>query len=276
MDCYICTQCGTQYAESAKPPESCTICTDERQSVNPHGQQWTTHQWLKRWHRNTVHIQGERVIGIGVDPQVGIGQRALLIRGKDGNVLWDCVALLDDGVAELIKAAGSLRAIAVSHPHFHNSMVDWAHVFGCPVYIHSANRPWVMRPDPSIRFWDGGRMELAPGMTLIHCGGHFPGSSVLHHDRDGGELFTGDTLYVNPDHRSVTVMYSFPNYVPVSAAEVRRVGDAVEPFEFRRLYGQWWDAVIRDDGKAVVRRSAERYVAVIEGKYDEQPERKIA
>jgi len=132
MESYICTQCGTQYAETAKPPESCTICTDERQSVNPHGQQWTTHRWLKRWHRNTVHSQGEGVIGIGVDPQVGIGQRALLIRRKDGNVLWDCVSLLDDGVAELIKAVGGLRAIAVSHPHFHNSMVDWPTPLGVP------------------------------------------------------------------------------------------------------------------------------------------------
>src|SRR6266568_2950803 len=62
-------------------------------------------------------------------------------------------------------------------------------------------------------------------------------------------MFTGDTLYVNPDHRSVTVMYSFPNYIPVSAAKVRQVANAVEPFEFRRLYGQWWDAVIPDGGK---------------------------
>ena len=74
----------------------------------------------------------------------------------------------------------------------------------------------------------------------------------------------------------MTVMYSFPNYIPVSAAEVRRIADAVEPFEFRRLYGQWWDAVIREDGKAIVRRSAERYAAAIGGKYDEQPEREIA
>lgn len=213
---------------------------------------------------------------MGVDPKVGIGQRALLIHRRDGNVLWDCVSLLDDGVAELIKAAGGLRAIAVSHPHFHNSMVDWAHTFECPVYIHAANRPWVMRPDPSVHFWEGERMELAPGMTLVHCGGHFPGSCVLHHGRDGGELFTGDTLYVNPDHRSVTVMYSFPNHVPVSPAEVQRVANAVAPFEVRRLYGQWWDAVVPDGGKDIIRRSAERYVAAIEGKYDNQPQRKIA
>lgn len=268
MECYICTQCGTQHAESELRPEKCKICTDERQFVNPQGQQWTTHARLKRWHRNTVHAQGEGVIGIGVDPQVGIGQRALLIRGNDGNVLWDCVPLLDDGLAELIKALGGLRAIAVSHPHFHTSMVDWAHSFGCPIYIHAGNREWVMRPDPSVRFWDGEGMELARGITLIRCGGHFPGSAVLHHDRDGGEIFTGDTFHVNPDHRTVGVMYSFPNFIPVSAAAVSRAARSVESFDFRRVYGQWWDAVIPDGGKDIIRRSAERYAAAIEGKYD--------
>ena len=160
MECYICTQCGTQYAETESPLETCRICTDERQFVNPHGQQWTTHARLKRTYRNTVHIQGPGVTGIGVDPQVGIGQRALLIRGANGNVLWDCVPLLDDGLAELLHASGGLRAIAVSHPHFHTSMVDWAHTFDCPVYIHSDNRLWVMRTDASIRFWAGETMEL--------------------------------------------------------------------------------------------------------------------
>src|SRR6516165_5788719 len=119
MECYICTQCGTQYTETEGPPETCRICTDGCQFVNPQGQQWTTHLQLKRAHRNTVHAQGAGVIGIGVDPQVGIGQRALLIRGVERNVLWDCVPLLDDGFADLIHALGGLRAIAVSHPHFH-------------------------------------------------------------------------------------------------------------------------------------------------------------
>ena len=203
-----------------------------------------------------------------MEPQVGIGQRALLIRGTDANVLWDCVPLLDDGLAELIKALGGLRAVAISHPHFHTSMVDWAHAFDCPVYAHAANRPWVMRSDESIEFWDGETIKLGTQMTLVRCGGHFPGSAVLRHGRDGGEIFTGDTFHVNPDRRSVGVMYSFPNYIPVSAAKIRQVAAAIEPYEFRRVYGQWWDAVIPDNGKEVIRHSAERYAAAVEGKYD--------
>jgi hypothetical protein len=37
-----------------------------------------------------------------------------------------------------------------------------------------------MRPDPCIRFWEGGAYPLADGLTLIHCGGHFAGGTVLH------------------------------------------------------------------------------------------------
>jgi glyoxylase-like metal-dependent hydrolase (beta-lactamase superfamily II) len=236
--------------------------------VNLQGQQWTTHDGLKRWHRNTLHSQGPGVIGIGVDPVVGIGQRALLLRGAGGNVLWDCIPLLDDSLAEMIRGLGGLRFIAISHPHFHTTMVDWARAFGCRVYIHAGNREWIMRPDACIQLWEGETLKVAEGMTLIHCGGHFPGSAILHDDRNGGAIFTGDTFHVNPDRNTVGMMYSFPNYVPVSAKTARRAATAVEPFEFQRIYGQWWGAVIGAGGKEIVRRSIERYVAAAEGRYD--------
>ena len=69
---HVCIECGTQYAKTERPPIACSICADERQFVNPQGQQWTTHGRLKRTHRNTVHSQGPGVTGIGVEPRVGI------------------------------------------------------------------------------------------------------------------------------------------------------------------------------------------------------------
>jgi hypothetical protein len=107
MQSYICTQCGTQFAETEREPERCPICEDERQYVNPQGQQWTTHARLLRTHRNAVRSEGPGVVGIGVDPRIGIGQRALLVRGDEGNVLWDCVPLLDPGLAEMIRACAA-------------------------------------------------------------------------------------------------------------------------------------------------------------------------
>ena len=55
-------------------------------------------------------------------------------------------------------------------------------------------------------------------------------------------------------------MWSYPNLVPLSAATVRRTVEKLEPYEFERVYGAWWKRVVVEDGKGVVRRSAERYV----------------
>ena len=53
-------------------------------------------------------------------------------------------------------------------------------------------------------------------------------------------------------------MYSYPNYIPLPAID--RIVKAVEPFSFDRIYGAFWGMVIWQDGKAVVQRSAERYL----------------
>ena len=42
------------------------------------------------------------------------------------------------------------------------------------------------------------------------------------------------------DRRSLSFMYSFPNYIPLNAAAVRRIARAVEPLAFDRIYGAWW------------------------------------
>ena len=266
MEHWICTTGGTQHAASGAPPARCEICTDERQYVNPQGQQWTTLARLRRSHRNTVRMEGDGLVGIGMEPAFGIEQRALLVRAPGGNVLWDCISLLDDALVEMIRGIGGLRAVAISHPHYYTSMVEWARAFGCPVLLHAADRQWVMRPDPAIEFWEGETKALDDGLTLVRCGGHFPGACVLHVARGDGALLTGDTLNVRPDFRHVSFMYSFPNLVPLSAPEVRHIADVLEPYPFDSVYAAWWGMVIRGDGKEAVRRSAERYIAHVEGR----------
>jgi glyoxylase-like metal-dependent hydrolase (beta-lactamase superfamily II) len=147
-------------------------------------------------------------------------------------------------------------------------MIEWSRAFDAPIYLHADNRPWVMRPDDAVRFWEGETRELLPGLTAIRAGGHFPGSSVLHWAAGAGgkgALFTGDTIMVVSDRRYVSFMYSFPNYIPLNARGVRGVVAAVEPYAFDRIYGSWPASIVAEDAKAAVRRSAERYIAHIEG-----------
>jgi hypothetical protein len=88
-----------------------------------------------------------------------------------------------------------------------------------------------------------------------------------------GALLTGDIIQVVADRKHVSFMYSYPNYVPLSAAAVERIVQAVKPFEYDREYGAFWDTVIDRDGKATVARSAERYQRAISGQTSgkEQP-----
>jgi hypothetical protein len=267
MPNFVCTTCGTQYAETEQPPDACTICQDERQYVKVTGQQWTTLDRLRRSNRTSIRFEGPGLIGLGIEPHFAIGQRALLVRTPQANVLWDCLPLLDEAVVEALQAMGGLSAIAISHPHYYSSMVEWSRAFGgVPIYLHAADRSWVMRADRAIVFWDGETRMLGEGLTLIRCGGHFDGGTVLHwvgEAANRGVLLSGDIIQVVPDRKHVSFMYSYPNYIPLPVAAVERIGRAVEPFEYDRIYGAFWDMVIETDGEAAVQRSAERYLRAI-------------
>ena len=266
MPNYICVTCGTQYPESAQPPVRCPICEDERQYVNPNGQSWTTLEELRPKHRNVIEQVEPRLHRIKSEPKVGIGQYAFLIQSPGGNVLWDCITLIDDETIKAVKALGGIAAIAISHPHYHSTMTEWSHAFGnAPISIHEGNREWVLRPDPAVKLWEGGTCSLGDGITLIRCGGHFEGSTVLHW-RDGAEgkgaLLSGDTIDIVTDTRYMTFMYSYPNYIPMNASKVRGIIDAVEPFAFDRMY-EAFGAVTQTKAKDGLRYSAERYIRAI-------------
>jgi hypothetical protein len=266
MESFICVTCGTQYPESARPPASCPICQDERQYVGEGGQRWTTLAEMRGAYRNKITEIEPDLVGIVTEPHFAIGQQARLIRTDHGNVLWEAITYLDDETVEAVSQHGRIAAIAISHPHFYSSMVEWSRALHAPIYLHAANEPYVMRPDPAVHFWDDDRVELLPGLTLVRCGGHYPGSSVLHWaDGAGGRgaLLTGDTIYVAQDRRWVSFMYSYPNLIPLNASGVNGIVAAVEPFAFDRLYASWPGKVVKRDAKAAVQRSAARYLAHI-------------
>lgn len=270
MPAFICSTCGVEHAESAAPPRQCLICEDERQYVGWGGQRWTTMPaMLSDGYRNEIREEESQLVGIGITPSFSIGQRALLVQTHAGNVLYDCVSLLDDPTIAAIKRLGGIQAISLSHPHFYDAMVTWSHAFDdAPVYVPEADRQWIMRPDPVIRFWDGEPLQLMPGVTLIRVGGHFPGSAVLHWDAgaDGrGALLTGDSITVVRDRRYVSFMNSYPNLIPLPAQAVQGIVDAMHGYRFDRLYGGWWDHTVRQRAEDAVRVSATRYVRQIGG-----------
>ena len=269
MENFICVQCGTQFGRTAEPPARCAICEDERQFVRQQGQQWTTLEQLGSDHHNRFENEAPQLLGIGTEPEFAIGQRALLLQSPSGNLLWDCITLLDDKTMAELNARGGIRAIAISHPHYYSAMVEWAERFDAQIFLHAEDRQWVMRESPRIQFWKGTTLPLWDELTLINCGGHFEGGTVLHWPAASrgcgskGALLTGDIIQVVQDRRYVSFMRSYPNLIPLGATAIHRILETIEPFSFEQIYGAWWNANALSDAKTAVSRSAQRYFRAI-------------
>ena len=263
MTAWICATCGNQQADTTAPPRSCAICEDPRQYVGWEGQRWTTLEELAAaGYRSDIRDLEPRLYGVGVAPSFGIGQRGLLIRTAAGNVLWDVPGYMDDAAVRALRPLGGVATISASHPHFYGVMVEWAHAFDAEIVLPEADHAWIMRPDGAIRLYTD-RATVAPGVTLVTCGGHFPGSAVLvwTEGAEGrGALLAGDTLTVVPDRDWISIMWSYPNLVPLSVATIRSVEATVMGLDFDRIYGGWWGRVVRADAKAKVTASVRRYV----------------
>lgn len=266
MDHPICATCGTQFAATEPPPDRCPICSDERQYLGWQGQRWTT----------ALRLAAEHGLRIGEDDGLpafemrggfGIPQRALLLRTAAGNILWECLSLVTDEAVARLHALGGVDRIVISHPHFYAAMVDWSDALGgAPILLHAADRGWVPRPSRRIDHWHGDRLALGPGVTLVRSGGHFAGSTVLHWadgPRGGGALFVGDSPQVAANRRSVSFLYSYPNLLPLPAAEVQAMRQRLAGLDYDDAYGYSWGRNILGDARTAVDASFERYLGIV-------------
>ncbi|MEJ2287105.1 MAG: MBL fold metallo-hydrolase, partial [Deinococcales bacterium] len=244
------------------------ISEDVRQYVPEEGQRWTTTVELASRHRNVVERLEPSLYAIRSEPRLGIGQRALLLQTPSGNVLWDCITLLDRPTIEAVRALGGVDAIAISHPHYYSAQRLWAEAFDAPVFLHGADRGWVVDPHPRLRAWEGETQHLWEGVTLVRAGGHFPGGTVLHWEAGAGGagvLLSGDILQVTPDRGVVGFMYSYPNYLPLPSWEVDAVADVVLRLAFDRIYGAFPGGRIAQGARDAVERGRQRYLQALRG-----------
>lgn len=257
----ICVTCGVQHSTSDR---GCRICEDERQYVGWNGQEWTSlSEMSAAGYTNRIEEIEPGLWGIGTEPRFAVGQRALLVQTGAGNVLWDCISLIDEATVARVETLGGIAAISASHPHFYGAMVEWSKAFGdAPMVLPAADRAWVCREDPGYVFYDD-VAEPVTGVTLVRCGGHFDGSAVLHWPEGAGgrgALLTGDTIQVVLDRRYVSFMRSYPNLIPMGAAAISVILTQIEPLRFDRLYGGWWGRHILEGAPEAIVASAQRYV----------------
>jgi hypothetical protein len=221
-------------------------------------------------YRNTIVEVEPGLHRIKTEPGFALEQEPLLVCTARGNLLWDCLAYLDRATIDAVSKLGGVAAIAISHPHFYGSMVEWSLAFGgVPVYLSDLDRAYLTRPSPAVVHFPGDHVEPLPGLRILRIGGHFHGSTVLHWPAGAagrGALLTGDTIGVVEDNRWVTFLYSFPNRIPLPASAVSEIASVVGQLEFDRLYDAGAGEIL-SGAKEAISRSAERYCRMLDGSW---------
>jgi glyoxylase-like metal-dependent hydrolase (beta-lactamase superfamily II) len=271
MPAYICRTCGVQQPPSADLPNHCSICADERQYVGREGQRWTTLEEMRGRYRTRLTELEPDLYQITTEPTFGIGQRALLVRAAGGNLLWDCQSYLDQDTKAAVASLGGLSAIAISHPHFYGSCIEWSEAFGgAPIYLSRRDRGFLVRSSPSVVHFEDDELEPWPGLRILRLGGHFAGSTVLLWPAGAagrGALLTGDTIAVAADRRWTAFLYSYPNRIPLPPEDVQSIADRIASLTFDRIYGGWPEDDIKTAAQGAVLRSAERYLGMLDGSW---------
>ncbi|KAH8159916.1 hypothetical protein CIB48_g8325 [Xylaria polymorpha] len=255
----VCETCGTQFPTDDKHKvTTCLICDDPRQFVPPSGQSFISLDVLRSTgHKNIfTPISGdlkERLIAIHTQPPAAIGQRAILVRTQDGNVLWDCITLLDDETITRIKDLGGLKAIVISHPHYYSTHLEWARAFGCPVYLAAEDKEWLTQQDAKRQIFITDTETEVLGTKVLKLGGHFPGSLVMLFE---GRLLIADTFLTTlsglgnwdtdavgaarerpPGLSSYSFMWSYPNRIPLAPDALERMWAILKNYEFGSTHG---------------------------------------
>lgn len=279
---WVCIACGTQFPSGSPVPALCPVCADDRQFIPSEGQQWTDMQTLAETHdleikplafpdeaaATTSTAAGapkdkSSLISLKLRPAFGIGNRALLVLSPSGNILWDCLPLLNEKTIRFIHALGGLQAIAISHPHYYGNMNDWAAAFQCPIYIHHLDRSWVMQKGPGIRYWEGDDFALPGDLRIVHTGGHFDGSSVLEIPwlSRGGTVLCGDTLYVARSKKHTAVMYSYPNQILLEREAFAAFEKKMSAIRFDSLIGAFEHQWLSGHAREIYDASMKKYKA---------------
>ena len=258
----ICHTCGVRYGTSIIPT-MCEICADDRQFPGFTGQIWTSYNELAAKSSIRFSRLQSTIYDLRITPAFAIAQKAHLVLSSSGNVLWDCLPFIDDQTIAFIRSLGGIRAIAISHPHYYSLMQDWATAFDCPIYLHANDREWVKDPGGYIESWSGSIKTLWDNISIVHVGGHFPGSTILHLPDHGraGCLLTGDSIYVAPSRRHMAFMYSYPNHIPLPKKDIELIYERVHPLPFDAMYGAFEWMNIAEGARALFERSISRYLS---------------
>lgn len=235
MTPYLCTNCGFWQTHFAVPP-TCPVCTDFRHTPPPDGFYFLTPDTAAAETRTVWTGKDAEIVTFSTEPRIGIGPNGYLIKHPAGNVFFEGAAYYSPDALDLIDTLGGIQWLSASHPHAYGALWQLQERFSPAVVVQVEDLPWTNAFQTTWPLDE--RLELAPGLMLIHTGGHFAGHTVLYW-ADKKLLFAGDMLKFHGEEGRVTGISThkgFNRKIPMSHAEVRRYSGIVETLDFDTVY----------------------------------------
>ncbi len=215
---------------------------DFRHTPPEGGFRFWTPETVRRETRTVWAGEDTEIVTFRADPPVGIGPSGYLIRHSNGSIFFDGTAYYSPDALDLIAALGGIRWLSASHPHAYGALWQLQERFAPTVVIQVEDLPWTNTFETAWPF--DKKLEIAPGLTLLHTGGHFAGHSVLYW-ADRKTLFAGDMLKfhgMNGTFDGLSTHKGFNRKIPMSHAEVRRYKEVVQDLDFDRVYTSFHSA----------------------------------
>jgi glyoxylase-like metal-dependent hydrolase (beta-lactamase superfamily II) len=129
------------------------------------------------------------------------------------------------------------------------------------VYIHENDTMHIMVKGDHIKLWKGDEWQLWDGIRIMLIGGHFAGSSILHVPflSTEGVILCGDTLFLSPNKKHFSVLWSYPNRMPLPLSEMKRIKERFRSISFDSFYGYIGSQNLNTGVKKIFEESMDRY-----------------
>jgi len=230
---YACANCGFWQRYFAPPPD-CPVCTDTRNDLPEDGWRFLDVTAV----RDTLHGSWRQVrddlVAFKTAPPLGLNGTGWLLLHPEGNTAFEAAPFYTDAMLAEIRRLGGIRFLAASHAHGYGALWQLQDAFE-PELLAIQKDDLRMTKAFRVTWPYDDVLELRPGLTLHHVGGHYEGQAVLH-DEAGGTLFCGDAFKIDQDAAGESVAVSthkaFHKSIPLTAAELRRYREVIAPLAF--------------------------------------------
>ena len=232
---YACANCGFWQRHFAPP--DCPVCNDTRNDLPENGWRFLPEAEVAATHSGTWHQVAGDLWAFTTTPNLGLAGTGWLLTRAEGNIAFEAAPYYSAPMLAQIQALGGIRYLAASHAHGYGALFQLQRECAPEVLaIHKDDLHMTKAFRVTTPYDDS--LELAPGYTLYHVGGHYEGQAALH-DMPARRLFCGDMFKIDQDamgkSHAISSHKAFHKDIPLTHGEIRRYRQVIAPLAFEAV-----------------------------------------